>query len=121
MITDRDAGQPRGDTPNMLSTKRAVAASSHVGEPIRADLFGPERLEQHAASLAAADYVAEKYLRGRDLLPRVRVNGRVPLDAYHDIVDAVAAKREITPVRSSFGQLGVSAPPSSEIDSAFLA
>ncbi len=65
-------------------------------EPIRAELFGAERLEQHGESLAAANRVTEKPIRGRDLLPRVRDNGRVLLDAYHSIVEAVGAKREIT-------------------------
>jgi cyclic beta-1,2-glucan synthetase len=77
-------------------TEEAIAASSHVEEPIRAELFGAERLEQHAESLAAADRVTDKPIRGRDLLPRVRYNGRILLDAYHSVVEAVAAKHEIT-------------------------
>ncbi|MDH3213975.1 MAG: protein ndvB, partial [Myxococcales bacterium] len=77
-------------------TEGAITASSHVEEPIRAELFGAERLEQHAESLAAADRITEKPSRGRDLLPRVRDNGRVLVDAYHSIVEAVGAKREIT-------------------------
>ena len=44
-------------------------------QPIRAELFGVERLEQHAASLAAAQET--KSGRGRRLLPRVEDNGRV--------------------------------------------
>ncbi|MSQ92184.1 MAG: hypothetical protein EXR87_04515 [Gammaproteobacteria bacterium] len=74
----------------------AVAADSHVDEPIRVELFGVERLEQHAESIAAADRVTEKPSRGRDLLPRVRDNGRVLLNAYHSIVEAVGEKRDIT-------------------------
>jgi len=64
-------------------------------EPIRAELFGIERLEQHAESLAAAEKTSARR-RGRDLLPRVRANGRVLLTGYHDIVAAVGAKSEIT-------------------------
>jgi cyclic beta-1,2-glucan synthetase len=64
-------------------------------EPIRAELFGIERLEQHAESLAAAEKTSERR-KGRDLLPRVRENGRVLLAGYHDVVAAVAAKSEIT-------------------------
>ncbi|MBM2853116.1 MAG: glycosyl transferase [Steroidobacteraceae bacterium] len=67
-----------------------------VDEPIRAELFGVERLEQHAESLAAADRVTKNPTRGRDLLPRVRDNGRVLLNAYHSIVEAVGEKRDIT-------------------------
>jgi cyclic beta-1,2-glucan synthetase len=85
------------DTPIGVSTSaRAIAAASHVEEPIRAELFGAERLEQHAESLAAADHLTEKPIRGRDLLPGVRDNGRLLLEAYHSIVEAVGAKREIT-------------------------
>ena len=41
-------------------------------QPIRAELFGVERLEQHAASLAAAQET--KSGRGPRLLPRVEDN-----------------------------------------------
>jgi cyclic beta-1,2-glucan synthetase len=68
-----------------------------VDEPIRAELFGIERLEEHAESLAAAQRVAEKPARGKNLLPRVRENGRALVAAYRDIVEAVREKSEITP------------------------
>jgi len=77
-------------------TGNALTASAQVDEPIRAEIFGPERLEQHAESLAAADRVTEKPSRGRDLLPRVRDNGRALLDAYRSSVEAAGAKREVT-------------------------
>ncbi len=79
-----------------------VAALSPVEEPIRAELFGIERLEQHAESLAAAERAAERPTKGRDLLPRVRENGRVLLTAYHDVVKAVGEKSEITPAEEWF-------------------
>ena len=83
--------------PNLMrSTKRVIVDSSHIEEPIRAELFGAERLEQHAESLATADRITKKPTGGRDLLPRVRDNGRVLLNAYHSIVEAVGAKRDIT-------------------------
>jgi cyclic beta-1,2-glucan synthetase len=77
-------------------TESGIAAPADVEEPIRAELFGPERLEQHAESLAAAEHITDKPVRGRDLLRRVSDNGRVLLDAYHSIVEAVGAKSEIT-------------------------
>jgi cyclic beta-1,2-glucan synthetase len=77
-------------------TKGPRVAPSRAEEPIRAEIFGPERLEQHAESLAAADRVTEKLTRGQDLLPRVRDNGRALLDSYHSTVEAAGAKREIT-------------------------
>ena len=80
----------------MSAADAAIVVPSQVEEPIRAELFGAERLEQHAESLAAADRITEKPIRGRDLLPTVRYNGRVLLAAYHSIVEAVGAKREIT-------------------------
>ena len=51
-------------------------------EPIRAELFGAERLEQHAESLAAAQIITGDLRRGRLLTPRVLENGRVLVDSY---------------------------------------
>ena len=39
-------------------------------EPIRAELFSVERLEQHAESLAAAQTVTETIGEGRPFIPR---------------------------------------------------
>ncbi len=66
-------------------------------EPIRAEIFGAARLEQHAESLAAAERATERRTRGRNLLPRVRENGRVLLAAYRSIAETVRKKSEITP------------------------
>ncbi len=66
-------------------------------EPIRAELFSHERLEQHAESLAAAQIVTEKISRGRPLLPRVLDNGRVLLDSYRAIARAIQDEHAITP------------------------
>ena len=63
--------------------------------PIRAELFGIERLEQHAASLAAAQGVTPG--RGRRLLPRVQDNGRVLRESYRVIAKAIREERAITP------------------------
>ena len=66
-------------------------------EPIRAELFSTERLEQHAESLAAAQRVTTTPRKGRALLPRVLDNGRVLLDAYRAIAKAISEERGITP------------------------
>src|SRR3989442_1550542 len=66
-------------------------------EPIRAELFGIERLEQHAESLAAAQRVMSESGQGRRLLPRVLENGRVLREAYRVIARAVREERAITP------------------------
>jgi len=76
---------------------KATAAVIDSSEPIRAELFGIERLEQHAESLAAAHRATEKPARGRNLLPRVRENAHVLLAGYRNIAATVLAKHEITP------------------------
>ncbi len=74
-----------------------LIAPSLLEEPIRAELFGIERLEQHAESLAAAQPVRRGRARGRRLLPRVQDNGRVLREAYRVIARAIREERAITP------------------------
>ena len=66
-------------------------------EPIRAELFSAERLEQHAESLAAAQIVSKETQQGRSLIPRVVENGRVLLDSYRAIARAIQEESAITP------------------------
>src|SRR6201987_1016456 len=66
-------------------------------EPIRAELFSAERLEQHAESLAAAQTVTETAGEGRLLLPRVLENGRVLLEYYQATAKAISLEQAITP------------------------
>jgi cyclic beta-1,2-glucan synthetase len=66
-------------------------------EPIRAELFSAERLEQHAESLAAAQTVTETAGEGRLLLPRVLENGRVLLEYYQETAKAISLEQAITP------------------------
>src|SRR2546430_17393583 len=72
-------------------------ASKPLEAPIRAELFGVERLEQHAESLAAAQPVLGKSGRVRSLLPRVQDNGRVLREGYREIAKAIREERAITP------------------------
>jgi len=65
-------------------------------EPIRAELFSIERLEQHAESLAEAQRVTTRRGAGRGLANRLRDNGRVLLEAYNSTVKAVQEERAIT-------------------------
>lgn len=74
-----------------------MATLHDIAEPIRAELFSLERLEQHAESLAAAQVVASKTMRGHPLIPRVRENGRVLLDSYRATSLAIEQGRSITP------------------------
>ena len=69
----------------------------NLEEPIRAELFSLERLEQHAESLAAAQVVTNEASRGRPLIPRVVDNGRVLLDSYRAIARAIQEEHAITP------------------------
>src|SRR3989338_11050207 len=70
---------------------------SPIEEPIRSELFGIERLEQHAESLAAAQHVMSEPGKGRRLLPRVQDNGRVLREAYRVIARAIREERAVTP------------------------
>ncbi|UCG86170.1 MAG: glycosyl transferase [Gemmatimonadota bacterium] len=74
-----------------------IAFTSRPEEPIRAEIFGLARFEQHAESLAAAQIASDRPEKGKNLLRRVRDNGRVLLAAYRNIVQAVRDKSEITP------------------------
>ena len=68
-----------------------------IAEPIRAELFSVERLEQHAESLAAAQVVTSELVQGRPLLPRVIENGRVLLEYYRATAKAIQGEQTITP------------------------
>ena len=66
-------------------------------DAIRTELFGVERLEQHAESLANAQHVTADPRRGRRLLPRLVENSRVLLACYRAIGDAIQKEHAITP------------------------
>src|SRR5690349_5460188 len=74
-----------------------VGAVPDTEEPIRSELFGRERFEQHAESLARAQTVTRTPSRGRRLMPRVLENAHVLLDSYHAIAKAIRDKQPITP------------------------
>lgn len=79
--------------------QRRYARIDHPGNdeaPIRFELFSTERLEQHAVSLAQAQKVSRRK-QGRKLIPRVRENCRVLVDAYEAVAKAVSQQRAITP------------------------
>ena len=66
-------------------------------QPIRAELFSIDRLEQHAESLAAAQRVTAKTKAGRPLGPRLYDNTKVLTETYRSIVRATYAQQPITP------------------------
>ena len=77
--------------------KGPAASFAHIDEPIRAELFSVERLEQHGETLAVAQRVTAYPGRGRPMAARVRDNGRVLLAAYRGIAGAIREERAITP------------------------
>ncbi len=70
-------------------------------EPIRADLFSPERLEEHAESIAL-DRVLARGKAGRRLSPRVRDSGRVLLQCYREIAAVIRDEGATTPAAEWF-------------------
>ena len=90
---------PFGESTTKTPTKnqQTPIALSDLDEPIRAELFSVERIEQHAESLAAAQTVTKEARQGRPLIPRVVENGRVLLDSYRAISRAIQEERAITP------------------------
>ena len=81
---------------NTGSSRRA-ASTAPLEEPIRAELFSVERLEQHAESLAAAQRVSEKVGAARRHAPRLHANTKVLIATYRAIVNATRAHQPITP------------------------
>src|ERR1700675_2638632 len=81
----------------MSTTQIAMPIFNEPEEPIRAELFSVERLEQHAESLAAAQTVTTDSDSGRPLIPRVAENGRALLEYYRATAKAVQQDLTITP------------------------
>lgn len=76
---------PRSATPTSL-------------EPIRGEIFGAERLAQHAQSLAGAHRVHPQAPRkGAPLLDRFEDNARALLQAYRALAEEVQHERAISP------------------------
>ncbi|HEV7681940.1 MAG TPA: glucoamylase family protein [Pyrinomonadaceae bacterium] len=65
-------------------------------QPVRAEIYSVERLEQYAQSLAAAHKTVTRKGRAQ-LLPRLEDNGRKLVLAYHTLVEAIRSGRSISP------------------------
>src|ERR1700687_5751673 len=87
--------QPLRDPPGRV--RRRGRPPGELEEPILAELFSVERLEQHAQSLAAAHRVTDKPHPGHAVRPRVAENGRVLLESYRVLARAIKDERSITP------------------------
>ena len=89
------ANQSLRDPPGRA--RRRVRPPVDLEEPILAELFSVERLEQHAQSLAAADRITDTPRSGRDVGPRIAEDGRVLLESYRILARAIKDERWITP------------------------
>ncbi len=79
--------------------QRRHVRSEHPGggeAPIRFELFNTERLEQHAVSLAQAQKITHLN-KDHKLIPRVRENAVVLLEAYKAVAKSVREQHAITP------------------------
>lgn len=76
---------------------RAPAPPWNDKTPVREELFGVERLEQHAESLAAAQPVTAKPPAVLSLHTRLNDNAAVLLAAYRASIVEMESKREVVP------------------------
>src|SRR5664279_3779721 len=89
------SNQPLPDPPRRGWPR--VRQKAEFEDPILAELFSVERLEQHAQSLALAQKVTDSPRRGHAVGPRIAENGRVLLEAYGVLARAVKEEQSITP------------------------
>jgi len=64
---------------------------------IQSEIISPERLEQHARSLATTHIVTQRPTRRCHLTARLRDNSRELSSAYRSIADALRKKQAIAP------------------------
>ena len=88
--TDRDRRRVGRD-------RRGTRREGDLDQPILAELFSVERLEQHAQTLAAAQHITDTPRRGHPVGPRIAENGRVLLVSYRILARAIQDERSITP------------------------
>ena len=76
---------------------RTLPSPWDSNEPVREELFGEERLAQHARSLAAAQKIALGSASAGSLVARLKDNARYLVRAYEATVTAAANDEAITP------------------------
>ena len=90
--------------------------------PIRSELFGIDRLEEHARSLASAQPVAAKSARGPGLAGRLAENAAFLLNASRTLAPEGGGRQELTPaaewlvdnyhlVEVQIREIGIDLPP----------
>ena len=91
--------------------------------PIHSELFGIERLEEHARSLAAAQAITARHVRGPGLSGRLAENAGFLLNASRALAPGVSGHQERTPaaewlidnyhlVEVQIREIGIDLPPS---------
>ncbi len=81
----------------MVSAPTAPNVVVEIEEPIVAELFSADRLEQHAESLAAAQAVSRTAEGGPSLIQRTEENARSLLEYYRATARALQREQIITP------------------------
>jgi len=87
--------EPLRPPPNRV--RRRVRPETDLEEPIQAELFSVERLEDHARSLARAQTITTDPSHGRAVASRLAENGRVLVESYRALARAIDEERAITP------------------------
>ena len=77
-------------------TRRSAAPWDDT-EPIRAEVFGRERFEQHAVSLADSHMVVDRSLKVVSIVDRLDDNAAALLQDYRALLTELGARRPITP------------------------
>ncbi|HKD18672.1 MAG TPA: glucoamylase family protein, partial [Thermoanaerobaculia bacterium] len=89
--------QESAETKNQPQGREGGIASSRLLPPIRADLLGPDRLDERARELAKTDRVSAPGRRGARLLARLEDNARVLIECYRDVAGAIRDAKPISP------------------------
>lgn len=82
-----------------LFRKKALngAPSLHERETISAEIFGKERFNQHAHSLAQTQIVTDDPVRVYSFIERLDANSAALRRSYEDVLSAVEAGKSVTP------------------------
>ena len=89
----------RAGSPVIMGRLSEPSGSLHLWDKtvLHGELFGIERLEEHARSLAAAQPVAASRSRGHQLADRLAVNAAFLLQANHAMAEIAASGHHTTP------------------------
>ena len=80
-----------------MFTRRWTGSVAMDEEPIRAELFSQERLEQHARTLAVAQGITTAPRKVKSLAQRVKVNQKILKSSLYAVAQAERDQRAITP------------------------